>query len=71
MKCRRNLTVFFPGTHIIGKPYMTLIPFYVRGDVKIEEEIVQPGACYDVYGWCNLRVPMNGKLGAFLMLDFH
>lgn len=69
-KCRRNVTVFFSGIHIIGKPYMTLIPFYVSGEVKIEGKPVQLSSCYDVYGWCSLEIPTDGKLGAFLMLDF-
>ncbi|EGE86611.2 hypothetical protein, variant [Blastomyces dermatitidis ATCC 18188] len=68
-KCRRNVTVFFPGIHAVGKPYMMLIPFYVRGDVKINETSVELRSCYDVYGRCNLEIPTDGKLGPFIILD--
>ncbi|PGG94953.1 hypothetical protein AJ80_10077 [Polytolypa hystricis UAMH7299] len=68
-KYRRNVTVFFPGIHVIGKPYMALIPFYVSGDVKIEGRSIRLRSCYDIYGSCDLEIPTNGKLGAFLMLD--
>ncbi|KAI1932538.1 hypothetical protein LOZ58_006809 [Ophidiomyces ophidiicola] len=68
-RCRFNVTVFFPGHHTIGKPYMTLIPFYVIGDVKIEGTPIEKSNCYDAFGRCDLEISTGGKLGAFLMLD--
>ncbi|KAK2732629.1 hypothetical protein FQN57_002590 [Myotisia sp. PD_48] len=68
-KCRFNVTVYFPGMHSVGAPYMTLIPFYVIGDVNIEGTQIQIDSCYDVFGSCNLEISADGKLGAFLMRD--
>ncbi|OJD19458.1 hypothetical protein ACJ73_08641 [Blastomyces percursus] len=71
-KFQNSADVMFPSSslkHTIGKPYMTVIPFYKSGTVTIEGKSVDIGSCYDVYGWCKLEISNNGKLGAFIMLD--
>jgi hypothetical protein len=60
------MQVYLAGTTTVGDPYMALIPFYVSGNVKIQEKNLQPNVCYNVFGKCDLTVGNGGKLGAWV-----
>ncbi|KAJ5855546.1 uncharacterized protein N7529_009490 [Penicillium soppii] len=60
---RPAIQVFSPGVNIVGKPYMAVIPFYIKGKVTLGEEEIQLDRYYHVYGESRLVIEDNAKLG--------
>lgn len=60
------LQVYFPGSIVVGQPYMVMIPFYIIGRVCVGDKMVEMNKYYHVFGNCVMTVDRNSKLGVWV-----
>lgn len=65
---KTSFVVFF-GDSDVGYPFMTIIPCFKSGEVKVGGEVVDMRSYYNVFGRRQLSISGGGKLGALVISD--